>query len=54
MVLGKRSKVGIRGIKGKFEERERDFWILGNPEKKRRKNQRGRRNSKLEDLEFLK
>ena len=28
----------IRGIKGKFEEREKDFWTLRNPgEKKRRR-----------------
>ena len=37
MVLGERLKVGIRGIKGKFEEREKDFWTLENPEKREEK-----------------
>ena len=34
--------MGIRGIKGKFEEREEDFWTLEDPGEKlrKRRNQR--------------
>ena len=52
--MGRKSKVRIGGIKGRFEGRERDFWhfeILRNGEKK---NQRERWDSKLGNLEFLK
>ena len=42
MILGERSKVRIRGIKGKFEETERDFGIFGDPGKEK-ENQRERK-----------
>ena len=49
MILGERSKVRIREIKGKLEEREKDFWhfweILEKkkkPERKREKGERGK------------
>ena len=40
MILGERSKVRIRGIKGKFEEREKDFkhfWEILKKKKTREK-----------------
>ena len=42
MVLVKRSKVRIRGIKGRFEEKKKDFWHFGDPEKKERKTRKER------------
>ena len=49
MILGERSKVRIRGIKGKFEETERDFGIFGDPRKEKEtrekeRKEKGRRN----------
>ena len=40
MILGERSKVRIRGIKGKLEERERDFWHFWRSWKRKRKPER--------------
>ena len=37
MVLGERSKVRIRGIKGRLEEREKDFWHFWRSWKRKRK-----------------
>ena len=55
MVLVERSKVRIRGIKGKFEGRERGLLaFLEIQRKKERKNQRERWDCKLGNLEFLK
>ena len=51
MVLGERSKVGIRGIKGKFKERERDFLTLEDPGEKLRKRRNQREGSKREKRE---
>ena len=52
--MGRKSKVRIRGIRGKLEEERKDFWTFGDPEKRRKKNQRERWDSKLGNLEFLK
>ena len=62
MILGERSKVRIRGIKGRLEERKRGFFSTGDPERLRRKKperkfkrkERKVGNSKLGNLEFLK
>ena len=58
MVLGERSKVWIRGIKGKFEERERDFWghwnILGKKKKGKEpeRREKGRTNHSQKPTSF--
>ena len=44
--MGNKSKVRIGGIKGRFEEREKDFWhfeILRKEEKKNQKEKKERR-----------
>ena len=53
--MGNKSKVRIGGIKGRFEEREKDFWhleILRKEENKKtrekRKKERKRRESKTQ------
>ena len=46
MVLGERSKVGIRGIKEKFEEKERGFLILKILEKLRKEKDQERKERK--------
>ena len=55
--MEERSKVRIRGIKGRLEEREKDFELLAFLEilrEKEKKNQKERWDSKLGNLEFLK
>ena len=43
MVLGERSKVRIRGIKGRLEKRERDLFALGDPGKRKKREEKPER-----------